>query len=46
MGNFDYSRAELEQKQAWGFTTPSPEVVFDASLGFAAQGQFYVRHDL
>jgi hypothetical protein len=46
MGNFDYSRAELEQKQAWGFTTPDPAVVFDASLGFAAQGQFYLRHDL
>lgn len=46
MGNFDYSRADLEQKEAWGFTAPDPAVVFDASLDFAAQGQFYVRRDL
>jgi hypothetical protein len=46
MGNFDYSRAELEQKQDWGFSTPDPSVVFDASLDFAAQGQFYLRRDL
>lgn len=46
MGNFDYSRAELEQKQDWGFSTPAPDVVFDASLDFAAQGQFYLRREL
>lgn len=46
MGNFDYSRAELEQKQDWGFSTPDAAVVFDASLDFAAQGQFYLRRDL
>jgi hypothetical protein len=46
MGNFDYSRAELEQREEWGFTAPDPAVVFDASLGFAAQGQFYVRREL
>lgn len=46
MGNFDYSRAELDQHQEWGFTTPAPEVVFDASLDFAAQGQFHLRRDL
>jgi len=46
MGNFDYSRAELEQKEEWGFSTPDAAVVFDASLDFAAQGQFYLRHDL
>ena len=33
-------------KEAWGFTTPSADVVFDPSLDFAAQGQFYVRRDL
>lgn len=46
MGNFDYTRAELDQKQEWGFSTPDAAVVFDASLGFAAQGQFYLRRDL
>lgn len=46
MGNFDYTRAELEQKQEWGFGTPDAAVVFDASLDFAAQGQFYLRRDL
>lgn len=46
MGNFDYARAELEQKQEWGFSTPDAAIVFDASLDFAAQGQFYVRRDL
>lgn len=46
MGNFNYKREELEMKEAWGFTTPSEDTVFDASLDFAAQGQFYVRRDL
>lgn len=46
MGNFDYSRAELDQKQGWGFSTPAADVVFDASLGFAAQAQFYLRREL
>ena len=46
MGNFEYSRAELDQHQEWGFTTPDPEVVFDPSMDFAAQGQFYLRRDL
>lgn len=46
MGNFDYSRAELDQKQEWGFSTPDAAVVFDASLGFAAQAQFYLRREL
>lgn len=46
MGNFDYSRALLEQREEWGFTPPDPEVVFDASLDFATQGQFYIRRDL
>jgi hypothetical protein len=46
MGNFDYSRDWLEQTEEWGFSTPDPAVVFDASLDFAAQGQFYLRRDL
>jgi hypothetical protein len=46
MGNFNYKREELEMKEGWGFTTPSEDTVFDASLDFAAQGQFYVRRDL
>lgn len=46
MGNFDYTRAQLEEKQEWGFGSPAPAVVFDASLDFATQAQFYVRRDL
>jgi hypothetical protein len=46
MGNFNYKREELEMKEAWGFTTPDEGKVFDASLDFAAQGQFFVRRDL
>lgn len=46
MGNFNYSRAELERRDNWGFIAPDPAVVFDASLDFAAQGQFYIRRDL
>lgn len=46
MGNFDYSRSELDQNQEWGFTTPDAATVFDASLDFAAQGQFYLRREL
>ncbi|MDQ3333564.1 MAG: hypothetical protein M4D80_00145 [Myxococcota bacterium] len=46
MGNFNYKREELEMEEAWGFTTPSEDTVFDASLDFAAQGQFFIRRDL
>jgi hypothetical protein len=46
MGNFDYRRSELDQNQEWGFTTPGAETVFDPSLDFAAQGQFYLRREL
>ena len=46
MGNFNYKREDLEMNEAWGFTTPSEDQVFDASLDFAAQGQFFVRRDL
>jgi hypothetical protein len=44
MGNFDYDPAQLEM-QKWTFK-PSPDQVFDASPSLAAQGQFYLRHDL
>ena len=43
MGNFKYAK-QLEMDSAW--VTPSADTVFDASLDFAAQGQFYVRRDL
>jgi hypothetical protein len=46
MGNFNYKRSELEQRDDWGFIAPDKDVVFDASLDFAAQGQFYLRRDL
>jgi len=45
MGNFNYQPTELDE-QAWGVGTPNEREVFDASLDFAAQGQFYVRRDL
>ncbi len=46
MGNFNYSREQLEMNQNWGFTMPDKDTVFDASLDFAAQGQFFLRHDI
>jgi hypothetical protein len=46
MGNFNYKRSELEQRDDWGFIAPDKSVVFDASLDFAAQGQFYLRRDI
>jgi hypothetical protein len=42
MGNFDYDPARLNG--TW--TQPAADTVFDASPDLAAQGQFYVRHDL
>jgi hypothetical protein len=46
MGNFNYKREDLEMKQDWGFTQPDKGEVFDDSLDFSAQGQFFVRRDL
>jgi hypothetical protein len=46
MGNFNYKREDLEMQENWGFTTPDQDKVFDASLDFSAQGQFFVRRDL
>lgn len=45
MGNFDYDPARLDMSNGWVAPPPASEV-FDASAGVAAQGQFYVRHDL
>lgn len=45
MGNFDYDKSNLEMtNNAW--VTPTAATVFDPSPDLAAQGQFYVRHDL
>lgn len=46
MGNFNYRRADLQQQQDWGFGAPNADVVFEPSLDFAAQGQFYLRREL
>lgn len=46
MGNFNYKREDLDMNQEWGFTMPSSDEVFEPSLDFAAQAQFYVRRDL
>ena len=45
MGNFDYDPMRLQMSNQW-VAPPSPSDVFAASPDFAAQGQFYVRHDL
>jgi len=45
MGNFAYDPARLQMTNPW-VAAPTPSQVFDASPGLAAQGQFYLRHDL
>jgi hypothetical protein len=45
MGNFSYDPAQLKMSNMW-VTPPTPDRVFDASPGFATQGQFYIRRDL
>ncbi len=45
MGNFDYDPERLDMSKGWVAAPPASEV-FDASVDVAAQGQFYVRHDL
>lgn len=45
MGNFDYSRQDLEMTNDW-VSAPSAATVFDASPDLAAQGQFYLRREL
>ena len=47
MGNFDYDPARLQMPNAnqW-VAAPKSSDIFSASPGFAAQGQFFIRHDL
>jgi len=45
MGNFDYDAAKLDTSMGWVAPPPASEV-FAASASVAAQGQFYVRHDM
>jgi hypothetical protein len=45
MGNFDYNAERLDMSQGWA-APPSAGEVFDASPDVAAQGQFYIRHEL
>ena len=45
MGNFDYDPAMLESEPGWT-TPPSAAEVFDPSPDAAAQGQFYIRHEI
>jgi hypothetical protein len=45
MGNFDYDPARLQMANPW-VAAPRAADVFSASPGLAAQGQFYLRHDL
>jgi hypothetical protein len=45
MGNFNYDPARLQMSNQW-VAAPSASDVFSASPDLAAQGQFYLRHDL
>lgn len=45
LGNFDYDANRLDPNMGWVAPPPASDV-FDASPDVAAQGQFYVRHDL
>jgi hypothetical protein len=45
MGNFDYDQNRLDPDMGWVAPPPASDV-FDPSPDVAAQGQFYVRHDL
>lgn len=45
MGTFAYDRNRLDMSAGW-VTTPTPDEVFDATAGLAAQGQFFLRHEL
>jgi hypothetical protein len=46
MGNFNYDPMRLEQNQNAWVSQPDTHEVFAASPAMAAQGQFYIRHDL
>lgn len=45
MGNFDYDPARLQMQNPW-VAQPKSSDVFSASPALAAQGQFFIRHDL
>lgn len=45
MGTFNYDRQRLDTSAGW-VTTPTADEVFDATPGVAAQGQFFLRHEL
>lgn len=45
MGNFNYDPRNLDMSNGWVSPPPASEV-FDASPDVAAQGQFYIRHEL
>ncbi len=45
MGTFNYDRQRLDMSAGW-VTTPTADEVFDATAGLAAQGQFFLRHEL
>jgi hypothetical protein len=45
MGNFNYDPKNLDMSNGW-VTPPPASEVFDASPDVAAQGQFYIRHEL
>lgn len=46
MGNFDYDPQRLQPMPGTTWAQPSSDQVFAATPAFAAQGQFYLRHDL
>lgn len=46
LGNFTCQRAELEQRDTWGFIAPPADEVFAPSLDFATQAQFSPPGDL
>lgn len=45
MGNFNYDPKNLDMSNGWVSPPPASEV-FDATPDVAAQGQFYIRHEL
>jgi hypothetical protein len=45
MGNFEYDPEDLEMQPGWT-SPPAADEVFDPAPDIAAQGQFYIRHDL
>lgn len=44
-GTFQYDRQRLDMSAGW-VSPPTADEVFDTSAGLAAQGQFFLRHEL